>query len=299
MKEESMIKFLTPAVVCFFISGCVGLSSGDFNQTQPECSDKISNNKNQYPIYKPIEPLYLESARIFDKKTKKMCNKFWDEMDRKEKLDQLPNQSAEVSLFKTDGQANMKYLTGSIGYQKGKYIVIMDYMKYRVEPVLSRAKENEGEFLGNTKMGIGLRIKADVDTTENNVNLGGLLAIGAEAKNGNLKGNISIEVIGIDSPDVTNLIPLTSEIDQTSIQSALQALASIKAKIHDNNTNLTPHIVAISEVKEGLASQILEQTTKQYSPDWRKIAVEIGNAAAIYGGKNHQENEYQCKEPMK
>jgi len=77
-------------------------------------------------------------------------------------------------------------------------------MKYRVEDV-SEGADGSGESLGTARIGVGLRIKAVVQTTEVGLNLGSLIAIGAE-------------VIGIDSPDVTNLIPLTSEIDQTSIQ---------------------------------------------------------------------------------
>jgi len=67
-------------------------------------------------------------------------------------------------------------------------------------------------------------------------------------------------VIGIDSPDVTNLIPLTSEIDQTSIQGALQALASIKTKISEADTRLTPHVVAIRQAKAGAVQRIKDST---------------------------------------
>jgi len=107
---------------------------------------------------------------------------------------------------------------------------------------------------------VGLRIKAVVQTTEVGLNLGSLIAIGAEARRGTLRGGISVDVIGIDSPDVTNLIPLTSEIDQTSIQGALQALASIKTKISEADTRLTPHVVAIRQAKAGAVQRIKDST---------------------------------------
>lgn len=86
-------------------------------------------------------------------------------------------------------------------------------------------------------------------TLQNNINLSSLESIGLEAKSGNLAGGISVDIIGMDSESITNLAPLTSEIDQTSIQSALQALSSIKSKLLDDSTSITPHFIAIRQAR--------------------------------------------------
>jgi hypothetical protein len=54
-----------------------------------------------------------------------------------------------------------------------------------------------------------------------------------------------IEVVGIKSQEVTTLLPLPSEINQTTIQNAMQALATIKSKIYDEDTELFPQVMAI------------------------------------------------------
>ncbi len=71
-------------------------------------------------------------------------------------------------------------------------------------------------------------------------------------------------VIGNDSRDVTNLIPITSQLDQTSIQSALQALAAVKTKMWDSGeTTLTPYIVAVQQRRDNSVDRIIQG--KSYS----------------------------------
>lgn len=196
-----------------------------------------------YSDYKPIDPIYLESVRVYENGA--MVEKNWATItDKAIKRSLLPIQTSYVSIKKTDDSAKASFTTGSLAKTRGNYTVIMDFMKYRVEPLYNVDKR----FLGNGKVGVGLRIKLDVTTKKDNLNLASLIGIGLEASRGSLNGNISIDVIGIDSADVTNLIPLTAEIDQTAIQASLQALASIKTKIYDDNVTITPHLMAISDV---------------------------------------------------
>jgi hypothetical protein len=242
---------------------CAGAENGIPDAPKSTISQSAFNTvlekANQITSYKVVDPYYVESVSIYDPKTKQMIDVNWGDLNNSQKRDALPLQSAQVTLIQNDTDIGMHYLTGSISHKKGNYTVIMDYMKYRVEPVYGKTF---GTYLGNAKIGVGLRIKANIDTFDSDLNLGSLFAIGVQASRGDLRGSISIEVIGIDSSDVTNLIPLTAEIDQTSIQSALQALASIKTKIYDDKSIITPHLVAISESKEGAGAQIIEQKAK-------------------------------------
>jgi len=234
-------------------AGCA-LSSG--GGMRAEMAKGLSEN---FLGYQPIDPLPAESVMIYDASVNRLQEVFWASLQANKQVARLlPLQTAQVFVSKTDADGTASYLTASVSGKKGTYVVIMDYMKYRVEDVIH---QTSGDFIGSAKVGVGLRIKAVVETTEARLNLGSLLAIGVEARRGTVRGGISVDVIGIDSPDVTNLIPLTSEIDQTSIQSALQALASIKTKISDDTTELTPHVMAIRQARQGAAEQIKEQTT--------------------------------------
>ena len=210
---------------------------------------------NDYLSYQPIDPQPVSKVMVFDNAANAMTEVYWRSIDDEDQVrSYLPLQSAIVSVSKTDQDGKVTYATASLSGSKGTYDVIMDYMKYRVEDVYG----SSGEFLGNGRIGVGLRIKANVVTTKKNLNLGSIASIGAEANQNNITGGISVDIIGIDSKDVTNLVPLTSEIDQTSIQSALQALAAIKTKLWEDDTDITPHLIAIRQAKPNTSDQIRE-----------------------------------------
>lgn len=216
---------------------------------------------SDYLGYQPIDPLPADTVVRYDEATGQLEEVQWAELVATEPeavRGLLPLQSAEVSVSKIDGTVGVSYLAASLTGELGTYTVIMDYMKYRVEDVYD---ESGNTSIGNARIGVGLRIKAVVQTIEAGLNLGSLVAIGAQARLGTLRGGIAVDVIGIDSPDVVNLVPLTSEIDQTSIQSALQALASIKSKISEGDTTLTPHVLAIRQAEKGRAEEIKQRTS--------------------------------------
>ncbi len=242
-------------LVLVWVAGCSSMNHAPDSSTTMEAG--LPKN---YLGYQPTDPLPADTVMVYDEATGELKPKLWAALldDGGAVRDLLPLQSAEVSVSKTDVSGAISYLTSSLTAGSGTYAVTMDYMKYRVEDVYD---DETNRFIGNARIGVGLRIKAVVQTTEIGLNMGSLIAIGAEAKRGTLRGGIAVDVIGIDSADVTNLIPLTSEIDQTSIQSALQALASIKTKISEDDTRLTPHVVAIKQAVAGDGDKIKQKTS--------------------------------------
>lgn len=209
---------------------------------------------NKYLGYKPIDPVPVTTVKYYSQGT--IEDVYWESIENSEERRKLlPLQSAQVSVAESNSSGKISYLDGSISGERGSYEVIMDYMKYRVEDVF----DTNGKYLGSGRIGVGLRIRAQVVTDKSNLNLGSIANIGLEANNGNLRGGISVDIVGIDSKDVTNLIPLTSEINQTSIQAALQALASIKAKLWDD-IDITPHLVAIKQSEAGAEDKIRGST---------------------------------------
>lgn len=213
---------------------------------------------NDYLGYQPIDPLPAKRVEIYDGSNGQMEEALWVSItDGNQVRDLLPLQSAQVSVSRIDESGAIRYVSDSVTGGRGIYMVVMDYMKYRVEDVFD---EKGQEYVGNGRIGVGLRIRAVVNTSQAKLNVGSLLALGLEAERKALQGSICVDVVGIDSADVTNLIPLTSEIDQTSIQAALQALASIKTKVFDGDTKLTPHLVAVRQARAGMAEVIKDET---------------------------------------
>jgi len=251
-RRNIMIKvsYVVFIVSVFALTGCSGLAVHQIGS-------------NEYLGYKPIDPLPSSKVQQYDYTSKSFKECYWAEIvEKKIKLSLLSLQSAKVAVSRSDASGKVSYLPAAVTGESGSYQVTMDYMKYRIEDVNDR----NGQYIGNGHVGVGLRIKANVVTKKANINLGGISAIGLEAKQSNLTGNITVDVVGIDSPDVTNLIPLTSEIDQTSIQNALQALASIKSKLWDDTTTITPHFVALQQAKENAETDIRSKITSSQLP---------------------------------
>jgi hypothetical protein len=258
IKGNDVMKKIRITICTLFVlvvSGCATIEPEQVKLIQPV-------NSSNYKGYRAIDPLPVSKVTKYDAVSSSEIEVFWASIsDKKEKRSLLPIQSSQVSVTKTDTSGSASYLTASVSGEAGNYTVVMDYMKYRVEQVF----DTSATFIGNGRVGVGLRIKANVQTTKSSLNLGSIIGLGLEAERGNLSGGISVDVIGIDSEGVTNLIPMTSEIDQTAIQSALQALASVKAKLWEDDVSITPHLVAITEALESSESKIRAIASKPSS----------------------------------
>lgn len=240
-----------------FLNGCNAMRPMESaNDSSPRGgSEEIA--PGQYLDYQPIDPFPATFVWIFNPDSTKNELKYWEQLSDSAIITHLPIQSSSVMIRRTDASGSLNYLSGTVSGQAGSYEVIMDYMKYKVDHIYDGSK-----YLGIGKVGIGLRIVAEVITFKSNINLGSLLSLGAQAQQNNLSGSIIIDVIGIDSKDVTNLLPLTSEIDQSSIQSALQALASIKSRIYEKGVMITPHRVAVKQVVPNSIDNLRQQNAQ-------------------------------------
>jgi len=239
-------------LISVLMSVLMSLLSNVFGQTKKD-KDPAKDNfilQNQFQDYVPISPIeYSQRVIIYDAAKK---SKF-DTLSLKElSADKagvfkfLPNEAVHVTLQKFDTEHNsFAYGPASVTDKIGNYTVIMDYCKFTAINALN----GDSRCAGITKVGIGLRITANIETLEPGVNTGSLFELGMAAQTGKLKGTISIDVIGIESHQITDLVPSPSEISPTSIQNALQAIATIKAKIYDNETYLFPQVLAVKKLE--------------------------------------------------
>ncbi len=93
-------------------------------------------------------------------------------------------------------------------------------------------------------VGIGLRIQASVTVLKDSVNLGSLYGLGVAASQNKLSGTLIIQSLGISGENVSPIIPIPDRINESTIQTAMQSLATIKSKIYDKKTRITPQVVA-------------------------------------------------------
>ncbi len=212
--------------VLIFLGGCAALNSPFFDTEKDTVSDLAPFNG-----YQPIDP--LPPKDLVRNGGDEIIP--WSSMDVSAIRKALPNQTSTTIIKKEGKDGKITYLSSSVAAELGKYEVIIDYAKYRSEFV-------EGGF---GKIGVGLRIRANIETLKSAVNLNGLFALGVAASQEQVRGTITVDVIGIDSPGVNSLLPISLKLDETSIQTSLQALASIQTKIYDDKVTLTPQLLAI------------------------------------------------------
>lgn len=205
--------------------------------------------QNLFKDYVPVSPIEFEQDVIiydaslpgkFDTLSLKELS-----ASKKKVIEFLPNESVFVSVQKTDAAGNVTLAPASITAAKGTYTVIIDYCKFT--SLKSIKKENT--CIGFAKVGVGLRITANIETSEDGISTGSLFGLGLAAEMGKLKGTMSLEVIGMESSQISELIPMPSDIGQTAIQNALQSLAAIKTKIYDEKTRLYPQIMAVKRAE--------------------------------------------------
>ncbi|WP_425509585.1 hypothetical protein, partial [Xanthovirga aplysinae] len=89
---------------------------------------------------------------------------------------------------------------------------------------------------------------ANITTFKANLNIGDLGAIGVAADENNLTGTLLLDVVGIESKDITSLIPLPKSISLASIQDAVEAIIVIKNKIYEDGTKIEPQVIAVKKV---------------------------------------------------
>ncbi|MEM9935652.1 MAG: hypothetical protein AAF824_18645 [Bacteroidota bacterium] len=203
--------------------------------------------ENSFQDYIPISPIEYEQKFLvigtdgnFDTLTVKQLAE-----DKGSILKFLQNEAVAVQISKYESSGKISYAPSSISGEKGSYSVIMDYVKFTTLKIPNQQNGCDGF----AKVGIGLRVRASIETRKKKLNLGGLIGLGVQADRNKLTGTISIDVIGIESKEVTSLLPLPTEISSSSIQTVLQAMAAMKAQIYNPETRLYPQIVAVKKTQ--------------------------------------------------
>jgi len=198
----------------------------------------------QFKDYIPISPLDFEQdVVIYNVKIQKFDTLSLKQLstDKQKIIAFLPNETVYSTLEKRHGSAGIQYGPASVTAEAGSYTVTLDYAKFTT---LKYTLNNEN-CAGFTKVGVGMRITAKIATFEAGVDVSSLIGLGIAAKTGKLIGQLSIDIIGMESKQITDLVTLPVDISESSIQTALQSLSAIKSKMYDENTNLHPQILAI------------------------------------------------------
>ncbi|MBN2684832.1 MAG: hypothetical protein JXR40_06095 [Pontiellaceae bacterium] len=172
-------------------------------------------------------------------------------------LSALPDETMRLAIGSYTASGGITYGPAAASYSKGEYVVILDYTKCTTIPVYALADENGQVTILDADSrseagvvpvyaGVGLRLKANITVEKGSVNLGSLMALGAAVDAENASGSLVVQTLGISGESVSNLLPMPSEISVSTIQNCIVALGSIKAKMYEEDTQITPRIVGFN-----------------------------------------------------
>ncbi|WP_350560811.1 hypothetical protein [Psychrobacter sp. CAL346-MNA-CIBAN-0220] len=209
-------------------------------------------------------PLRSPLITYFDKEAKSNLTKDWAQIENKEILKLLSNTRSEISVSRLDSSGKIFFPIADANVGKGTYKVIMDYTPYIVEDVINPITKAK---IGDARVGIGLRLTANITTNKANINIGSLMSLGIAAKLNQLKGTMHVDTIGIRLKDNSGMILLNTAIDETSILKTLEAMAIIQSKISDGDTHLDPQVLWVKPMNASFKpDQVAQQMTKPTVP---------------------------------
>ncbi len=196
-------------------------------------------------------------------------------------LEEMPDETIRIAVATVSEDVGLTFGPAKIGVAGNNYVVVLDYIKFGTDSFPVKLKNNNGELTATllpvylaqeadvvvpVYIGVGLRLTANIRVIKGEVNLGSLFALGAAAEAGKASGTIVIQTLGVSGSEISGLIPMPGEISESTIQNAILSLASIKAKIYDNKTSITPRVVGVynnlgggESTINGFISSLLQQ----------------------------------------
>lgn len=159
-------------------------------------------------------------------------------------LKSFPNSVSNVTVYKVSADGELKFAGIGISGKNEVYQVIYDFSQ--TQTIIW----NENEVDQSVLVGVGVRMVAKVKTKKAGINLSSPFSLVANAEK--VEGSLEVRVTGISSRKINELIPTTTDLSPSSISVALQAVATIKSHIHDDDTVITPQYLAFNRAENSI-----------------------------------------------
>lgn len=230
----------------FFLVGCSSGQLSGLQQTVEVPTRMITAEKSATAWVVMDPPLRSPRVAIVDENGEE-TTKSWAQLENKKILNILSNTRSEISVGKYNTSGEITYLVANATGEIGTYKVIMDYTPYLVQDAIDPDTKKK---IGYARVGLGLRLTANINTNVAGINLGSLMALGLAAKSNQLQGSMHVDTIGIRINNNSGMILSSTTIDETSILKALEALAVIQSKIADKDTYLDPQVIWVKPLSK-------------------------------------------------
>lgn len=234
MRRGKWFAVIIGVVLAGLLAGCP-FANGKQGPTE-------SGEPEQFVDQIPIDPMPSYMVKVYDKQKNTLVDVYWDSLTNSTKRDMLSVHTDHVTVYERSTSGRLSFSSASVSAKDKRYVIIFDFIKGRVE----RICDADDKYLGMGHVGVGVRVKARVTANEAGLDLGSLTALGLQASQQKMKGELLVQAFGVDSASISDLMPFTVEISQSSLQTTMQALSAVKAKMWDDKTSITPYIVSIA-----------------------------------------------------
>ncbi len=155
-------------------------------------------------------------------------------------LNSFSNLVSNVTVYEMKADGDLKFVGVGISGKNSTYQVIYDFSQ--TQTLLSSDPSNNYNSL---LVGVGVRMVAKIKTKKAGINLSSPIGLAANIEY--IEGSLEVRVSGIGSQKINGLIPTTSDLSPSSISNGLQAISTIKSHIYDEETIISPQILAYSK----------------------------------------------------
>ena len=212
--------FLQILSLSLLFTGCITKSA----------NAKFTMNQSMASTLKPIQPVTFSSKEV-NLENILVCNKDCNvtSLNKQEQIkckDYILNHfliNSELSLYikEKSSSVEVEYLNSGLSAKNSSYEITLDWTKSRI----GRGVEDSTKLY---KIGIGARIKINITTNEDNIDLSDIPGFGAKIANGDMYGSLHYSIIGISGEDVESTLPFVSKLDANSIAEITIAIQKIK-----------------------------------------------------------------------
>ncbi|NWA29212.1 hypothetical protein HX866_30435 [Pseudomonas gingeri] len=248
-----LVLIVVPLLVSLMVGGCASVQG-----SAPEGAG--------YNVRLPIIPLDaprpIKTIEVYDAKTKRRVEADVLSLKSSEIRGRLTTYESLTTVQKRDSSGGLTYLGSGAKVAKGTYIVTFDYVNSTVQDV----EFNDGvDRRATGKIGVGLRITAEITTLSNDVDITGLLPIGLAFRDNKVSGSLRFNAFGLSNDKVASLVPATMQnVDFMGIQKAFEAAATVRLLIGLDETKLEPNLIGVSGVRVDDAKKALDAAKMKF-----------------------------------
>jgi hypothetical protein len=159
-------------------------------------------------------------------------------------LKSFPNLVSNVTIYSVTLGGKLSVWGIGVSAKNSNYQVIYDFSQTQTiawEDTIKTERYTIERFQ-SILVGVGVRMVAKVSTKTAGINLASPFSLAMDYEK--IQGTLEVRVTGVTSPKINELIPTTSDLSPSSISNALQAVATIKSHLYDDDVIISPQFIA-------------------------------------------------------